>query len=72
MTMPVTRRSSVDSLGKRPTTRVRRLICEVSVSHRLEVRRRWRLASGKLKAVSPSGMFCSAQAVSLDALFRGF
>lgn len=30
---PVTRRSCEDSLGKRPTTRVRRLICELSVSH---------------------------------------
>ena len=32
MMMPVARRSSEDSLGKRPTTRVRRLICELSVS----------------------------------------
>ena len=59
-------------VGEETDDAVRRLICEVSVSHMLEVRRRWRLASGKLKAVSPSGMFCSAQAVSLDALFRGF
>ena len=61
MMTPVTRRSSEDSLGKKPTTRVRRLICELSGSHMLEVRRRWRPAWGKLKAVSPSGMFCSAQ-----------
>ena len=69
MTTPVTRRSSEDSLGNRPTTRVRRLICELSVSHMLEVRRRCRLASGKPKTVSPSGMFCSAQVASLGALF---
>lgn len=60
MTTPVTRRSSDDSFGKSPTPRVRRLICELSISHLLEVRRRWRLVSGKLKALSLSGMFCSA------------
>jgi hypothetical protein len=37
MTTPVTRGSSDDSLGKRPTTRVRRLICELRVSHMFEV-----------------------------------
>ena len=68
MRTPVTRRSSEDSLGNRPTTRVRRLICVLSVSHMLEVRWRWRLASGMLKTVSPCGMFCSAQVASLGAV----
>ena len=56
MMTPVTRRSSRDSLGKMPTTRVRRLFCELSVPHMLEVRRRWRPASGRLKMVRPSGI----------------
>ena len=69
MRMPVTRRSKEDSFGKRPTTRVRRLIWELRVSHMFEVRRRLRSASGKLKTERPSGMFCSAQEASFGALF---
>ena len=46
------------------------MICELSVSHMLEVRRRFRLASGKLKTARPSGMFCSAQVASRGALFE--
>jgi len=64
----VTRRKSEDSPGNNPTTRVLRLICELSVSHLLEVRSRFLAASGKLKTMNPSGRLASPQAANCGAL----
>lgn len=68
MRMPVTRRRTEESFGKRTTTRVRRLIGELSVFLMLEMLKRLRLTSGKLNTSEPSGMFCSAQVTSCGAL----
>jgi asparagine synthase (glutamine-hydrolysing) len=65
--------------GKSPATRVRRLICVLSVSQALEVRRRFRLCSGRAKIWSPSGIarhslpsYRLAQSKGLSTLFSGF
>ena len=67
MRMAVTSRRIEFVFGKSPATLVRRLICVLSVSLILEVRNRFRLCSGRLKTVSPSG---SAVINTLFSLFH--
>ena len=58
--------------GKSPATRVRRLICVLSVSQALEVRRRFRLCSGRAKIWSPSGIAVCIQLLKSGALLLYF
>jgi hypothetical protein len=66
----VTRRCKDSSLGKRPTTRLRRLIWLLRVSQAFNVRSFLRCESGRSKMVKLSGRFSSAQATSFGCLSR--
>jgi hypothetical protein len=66
MSIAVTSLKIESVFGKSPATRVRRLICEFSVSHAFDVLRRFLLISDRLKTWSPSGMaFCNMRVRSI-------
>ena len=72
MRMAETRRRQLSGLGKMAATRVRRRICLLRASQRLEVRRRLRMGSGKAKTVKASGRLFSIQVASWGALREYF
>ena len=69
MRMAVTSLRIESVFGKSPATFVRRFICVLRASHMLDVRRRLRLCSGRLKTVRPSGIAESIQALRPGAVF---
>ena len=72
MRMAVTSLRIESVFGKSPATFVRRFICVLRVSHMLDVRRRFRLCSGRLKMVNPSGIAESIQALRRGAVLAYF
>jgi len=72
MRMAKTRRRQDASLEKMEVTRVLLRICLLIISQRLEVRRRYRMGSGKAKTVNPSGRLGSIQAASFGAAVEYF
>ena len=63
------RRMQLSLLGKMETTLVRRRICLFRFSSMLEVLRRRRTGSGRLKMVKPSGRAVSIQVARSGAVF---